>query len=207
VTLLLPSINDTQFQLLLNFLGQVVKLGTPLQREAVYAIAQATLIHNPEADQQVDFATIGSYATLDTELHASPIVKGLLRGLVERGIVVQSPTKAVTGKTWSMFPLSNLGFSLEDWRPHGDDIFGDYEGWPPIYMIDPGFAGSTILKATKLALGKVRSVPPLTEWFQRLALARGQGTQGRDRTHVALEMPSAEQIGRFLQRLDLELSR
>jgi hypothetical protein len=204
VTTLLPRISDTQFQLLLNFLGQVVKLGTPSQKEAVYAIAQATLIHNPEADQKVDFATIGSYATLDTELHASPIVKGLLRGLVERGIVVQSPTKSVTGKTWSQFPLSDLGFSLEDWRPDGDDIFSDCESWPPMYMTDPGFSGSTILKAVKAALGKIRSVAPLSGWFQRLLLARGQSTLGGDGSHAAREMPDAEQIGRFLHQLESE---
>jgi hypothetical protein len=125
VTILLPRINEDEIQLLLSFLGQVVKFGTPFQREASYAIAQSILILSPEA--KVDFAAIGSCATLDTDLHASPIVKGLLRVLVERGIIVRRAARLSAGKVWSIFPAMKLEFEIGKWQPPDGDVFEEYE--------------------------------------------------------------------------------
>jgi hypothetical protein len=182
--------------LLLNFIGQVVKFGTPFQREAGYAIAQAIVIHNPESE--FDFAAIGSCATLDTDLHPSPIVKGLLRVLVERGIVVRRATRLPAGKQWSMFPAIDVDFEVWQWQPPEGDIFEGYEKWPPIHMIDPGFAGSAVLKEAKNAISKIRTVRPLSDWSEKVDLARRQEQNAEGRSRTIWEMPSTNKVKSFL---------
>jgi hypothetical protein len=60
------------------------------------------------------------------------------------------------------------------WEPRAQDVFSDYEYYPPLYISDTGFSGSQVLKEVKAVIDKIAVVPPLTIWYRRLAQAHAQ---------------------------------
>jgi heme-degrading monooxygenase HmoA len=121
--------------------------------------------------------------------------------LVERGIIVRRAARLSAGKVWLMFPAMNVKFEIAKWKLSNGDFFAEFEKWSPIYMIDPGFIGSKILREPNVALTKMKEVKSLSDWFQKASLARGQKSNAKGKSRIPREIPDGIKIEQFLKQV------
>ena len=191
-----PRLAQKSLRLIMTFFSRAVRFGDPAQRMAIYLEAQAILPRLKSPGVECSLLLYHLITDRENDGRASHLFKIA----ITRGIKVLVPAQVNSAKPLTFPQIKCVAFNPDEWKAVDGDVFASVETFPPVYLTDPAFAGSTVLASVKRACETVK-VTPFTKWSEDLFQAQLQNsaeTEHNDRMEIEVHPESAGEIQRIL---------